>query len=69
MWSLSASSPFVLSVGHAAYNEYVNIMVRRSWAYADAMPKLLGIGLSPLPQWVIVPAAAIAWAAWRTALE
>jgi len=31
------------------------VSVRGSWAYAQAMPVVAGIGLSPLLQWVLVP--------------
>jgi hypothetical protein len=51
-----------LSVGYTTYSEYLNTVVRQSWAYSPAMPTLLGVGLSPLAQWVIVPVAALAWA-------
>ena len=30
-----------------------------SWAYAESMPTLAGIGLAPLAQWVIVPGLAL----------
>ncbi len=56
----------VLSVAYTAYSEYLNTVVRQSWAYTDAMPTLLGIGLSPLAQWVIVPVLALAWACRST---
>jgi hypothetical protein len=33
------------------------------WAYADAMPMvpLLGVGLSPMAQWTVIPLAALCW--------
>jgi hypothetical protein len=46
----------------------MNVYVRRSWAYSELMPAvpLAGyrIGLSPLLQWIVVPAAAF-WAVHR----
>ena len=35
-----------------------------AWAYGSAMPRLpwLGTGLSPLAQWLVVSAPALAWA-------
>lgn len=47
-----------LGVFYAVFSEWLNVAVRESWAYAPAMPVLPGIGtgLSPLLQWVIVPA-------------
>ena len=42
---------------YTVYSEWLNTIVRKSWAYADAMPLLpwLGTGLSPLLQWLLVP--------------
>lgn len=53
-----------LGMGYTVYSEWINTVVRKSWAYTDAMPILpvLGTGLSPLLQWLIVPAVAL-WAA------
>ena len=51
-----------LSLAYTTYSEYVNTVTRQSWSYAAAMPTVMGIGLSPLAQWVIVPVAAFIWA-------
>lgn len=50
------SIPF--GVGYTVFSEWLNVSVRESWAYAPAMPVLPGIGtgLSPLFQWLVVPA-------------
>jgi hypothetical protein len=40
---------------YTAFSEWLNVSVRGSWAYADAMPTVGGIGLWPLLQWMIVP--------------
>lgn len=52
------------TVGYAIYSEYFNTVLNKSWAYTEVMPRLpwLGTGLSPLAQWLIVPAAALVWA-------
>jgi hypothetical protein len=49
---------------YTGYSEYLNTEVRRSWTYSDLMPRLpgLGIGLSPILQWLLVPAVALIWA-------
>jgi hypothetical protein len=49
---------------YTVFSEWLNVEVRRSWAYATAMPRVppLGTGLSPLLQWIIVPLASFAWA-------
>lgn len=51
-------------VGYTLYSEWANVYVRRSWSYADAMPLIppIGIGVSPVLQWLIVPGAAFLWA-------
>ena len=53
----------ILSVGYTVYSEYVNTIVRPSWAYSPLMPTLpwIGTGLSPLLQWLIVPCVAFVW--------
>jgi hypothetical protein len=49
-----------IGVVYTAFSEWLNLYVRQSWAYSDWMPTIgLGgvrIGLSPLAQWLIVPA-------------
>jgi len=37
------------------------------WAYSSAMPIVFGIGVLPLLQWVVVPAAALALFRWFAA--
>ena len=48
----------LLGIGYTVFSEWLNVAVRKSWAYAPAMPVLppLGTGLSPLLQWLVVPA-------------
>lgn len=54
----------LLGVAYTGFSEWLNVVVRQSWAYSEHMPvsPLLGfkIGLSPLLQWVVVPATAFA---------
>ena len=52
-----------LGLGYTVFSEWLNVEVRQSWAYADLMPTLpwLGTGLSPVMQWLVVPAIAF----WR----
>jgi len=47
-----------LGVSYTAFSEWLNVSVLESWAYAPAMPVLPGIGtgLSPLLQWLVIPA-------------
>lgn len=46
---------------YTVYSEWLNVNVRRSWAYAPSMPMVppLGTGLLPLLQWVFVPLVAM----------
>ena len=47
----------LLGAGYTIYSEWLNVNVRGSWAYSDLMPTLpvLGTGLAPLLQWLVVP--------------
>jgi hypothetical protein len=55
----------VVAVGAAytVFSEWLNIVLRRSWTYSQLMPVIpvfgFHVGLSPLLQWLIVPAAAL----------
>jgi hypothetical protein len=66
-WTPVAALTLAIGVGYTVYSEHINVDVQRSWTYSDLMPRLplLGTGLSPIVQWVIVPAAALVWARRR----
>jgi len=49
----------IAGMSYTAFSEWLNVSARGSWAYAAAMPQLFGIGLLPLLQWLVVPAAAL----------
>ena len=57
-----------LTIGFgAAYtvcSEWLNVVVRQTWAYSDLMPvvPVIGTGLSPLLQWAAVPLLALHFA-------
>jgi hypothetical protein len=44
-------------VSYTVFSEWLNTVVRQTWAYSDLMPvvPVIGTGLSPLLQWVVVP--------------
>ncbi len=46
-----------LGIACAIFSEWLNVEVRRSWAYTPAMQllPLFGTGLSPLMRWAIIP--------------
>lgn len=50
----------LLGLAYTAWSEWYNTQVRHSWEYSDAMPLLLGLGLAPLLQWVLLPPAILA---------
>ena len=47
----------VFGAGYTIYSEITNVYIEKSWAYTDTMPivPILGIGLAPLLQWLIIP--------------
>ena len=51
----------MLSLGYTVYSEWINVEVRNTWAYSSLMPTVppLGTGLSPLLEWLVVPALAL----------
>ena len=63
-FSIIAILAIAIGVGYTAFSEWHNVYVRGSWAYSAIMPTLsfgkLSIGLSPLVQWIVVPASAMA---------
>ena len=62
-----AAITLVLGVLYTIFSEWLNIVVRQSWAYSDLMPvvPVIDTGLSPLLQWIVVPLAGF-WFARRT---
>lgn len=58
------AASLVLGIGYTIYSEWLNTSVRASWAYSELMPILpvLGTGVSPLLQWLVVPTLAM-WVA------
>ena len=64
-------SMIVLGVGYTVFSEWLNIVIRKSWAYSEAMPvvPVLEVGLSPLLQWIVIPGVAIWWARRSVAVE
>jgi hypothetical protein len=51
-----------LGVAYTVFSEWLNVQILRRWSYTTAMPvlPLIGIGLTPLLQWVVVPGLAFA---------
>jgi hypothetical protein len=57
-------STFAFGIVYTVYSEWLNVSVRGSWAYSDLMPILpvIGTGLAPLLQWIVIPTLAL-WVA------
>jgi hypothetical protein len=64
-FGMVAGLTIIFGVAYTIFSEWLNTAVRASWAYSPLMPvvSLFGvtIGLSPVLQWLLVPAAAFAW--------
>jgi len=59
-------STMMLGVGYTVFSEWLNIVVRKAWAYSELMPivPVIDAGLSPLLQWIVIPGLAFTWALW-----
>lgn len=44
-----------LSLAYTVFSEWKNTAVLGGWSYAPAMPVFMGVGVSPLLQWIVVP--------------
>jgi len=55
----------LFGLGYTVFSEWLNVYVRKSWAYSDLMPLInmgdFGIGLSPIVQWLVLPTAFFIW--------
>jgi hypothetical protein len=62
-----AALSIVLGIGYTIFSEWLNIVVRESWAYSELMPVVpgTGTGISPLLQWIVIPSLAMAVARRR----
>lgn len=66
-----ALSTILLALGYTVFSEWLNTEIRESWTYREAMPRLpvLGTGLTPIPQWVVVPFLAFRWSLPRPVMQ
>jgi len=50
-----------LGLAYTGYSEWLNATVRQSWTYSHLMPVIpwLGLGLSPMLQWLVIPSLAL----------
>lgn len=56
----------IFGLGYTIFSEWLNIVVRQSWAYSEMMPVIpvIDAGLSPVAQWIVLPLASF-WFARR----
>lgn len=61
---LVAAATILGGLTYTIFSEWLNTEIRGSWAYSDWMPTvpLIGAGLSPFAQWIVVPVVAFWWA-------
>jgi hypothetical protein len=59
-----AAITLLIGLAYTMFSEWLNTEIRGSWAYTDFMPTLplIGTGISPLLQWILVPMAGFWWA-------
>jgi len=50
----------VAALVFTAQSEWYNVYRSGAWGYTSSMPTILGVGLSPLLQWLIVPPVMVA---------
>lgn len=55
------AATLVIGLAYTVYSEWLNVEIPGTWAYAAAMPRLpvLGTGLAPLLQWLVLPPLAL----------
>ena len=55
---------FAGGLSFTIFSEWLNTGIRGNWAYTEVMPTLplIGAGVSPFAQWIVIPLAAFWWA-------
>lgn len=68
----TAAATLMGGVAYTGFSEWLNTVVRTSWSYSEWMPVLdlfgFRLGLTPVLQWVVVPALAM-WLAMRAGMS
>ena len=56
-WGRISSCTALIGAVYTVFSEWLNVAVRKSWAYSSLMPVIppLDTGLLPVLQWVVVP--------------
>jgi hypothetical protein len=62
-WHVAAFA-LIFGIAFNFFSEWLNVGIRASWTYSEQMPVVSAfgsrIGISPLLQWIVVPAATVA---------
>jgi hypothetical protein len=63
-YRIVAAIAVVGGLAYTVFSEWLNTEIRGSWIYTEWMPTLplIGSGLAPLAQWIVVPSLAFWWA-------
>jgi len=53
----------ILGICYTIFSEWLNIEVRKAWAYSELMPviPIINAGLSPILQWIVIPIVGLVW--------
>ncbi len=51
----------LFGISYTVFSEWFNTQIQERWSYTDAMPlfPVLGIGIAPFMQWLVVPTIAL----------
>ena len=62
-FGMVAAITLAIGFGYTVFSEWLNVAVRKSWTYSGLMPVVsilgLNLGVSPLMQWIVIPALAL----------
>ena len=60
---LVATVALLVGAIYTVFSEWLNVSLRASWSYRDAMPTVgpLNTGLAPLLQWIVLPSIDFVW--------
>ena len=66
-----ATATVIFGISYTIFSEWLNVSVRESWAYSELMPifPILGTGLSPVMQWLMIPPLALTLAHARNRVQ
>lgn len=62
-WRRTAALTAAFGTAYTVFSEWMNVEIKRTWAYSELMPTLevwgFETGLSPLLQWILLPPLAL----------